>query len=336
MVRVITVDDLRNLIRKVTLKTFMLRLIDRLERDFARWQDFDLAPRLASHYPHGVIELMPISDKDYYAYKYVNGHPGNPLDNKQTVVAVGMLADVASGYPLLISGMTKLTAIRTAATSVVASKYLAPKNATTFGIIGTGAQSEFQTLAHHFALGIKEIYYYDLDPKAMAKFDNNMQSFGVTLHPCIDAKSVVERSEIVTTATADKSHAKVVHNDWIDKGIHINGIGGDCPGKTELDPALIARSKIVVELLAQSELEGEIQHIDKKDVYAELWELVLGKKPGRESADEVTLYDSVGFALEDYSVLRLVHSMAEDYHIGHVLDMVPDTNDPKDLFSLLH
>lgn len=335
MVRVITVDDIRQLIRKVTIKYFMVRLIDRLEKDFARWHEFNCQPRLAEHFPHGVIELMPISDQDYYAFKYVNGHPGNPLEDKQTVVATGMLADIATGYPVLLSEMTLLTALRTAATSALAAKYLAMKDATSFGIIGTGAQSEFQVLAHHFGLGIDTVYYYDIDRLAMKKFLDNMSAFGLSLHPCDNAKQVVRQSQMITTATADKLHAKVVHADWVQPGSHINGIGGDCPGKTELDKDLVKKSKIVVEFSHQSLTEGEIQHFSDDKIYAELWQLVAGKKPGRESQQEITLFDSVGFALEDYSVLRLVYALAEEFHIGHVMDLVPGSRSAKDLFGLI-
>jgi len=232
--------------------------------------------------------------------------------------------------------MTILTAMRTAATSVLASKYLARKGIKSFGIIGTGAQSEFQVLAHHFSLGINKIYFFDIDPAAMEKFVENLTPFGLELHPCRDAQSIVEQSDIITTATAVKTKAKVVLKDWIKSGTHINGIGGDCPGKTELDPSLLAACKIVVEQLEQSKKEGEIQQLGEGKIFAELWELVSGKKNGRESEQEITLFDSVGFALEDYSVLRLVSSLAEEYHVGHMLDMVPSHRDPKDLYSLLN
>lgn len=336
MVRVITMDDVRNLVRKLTLNTIFLRLADSLEYDFSNWSSFKLEPRLATHFPHGVIELMPVCNQEYYSFKYVNGHPGNPKDNKSTVVAIGMLADIESGYPVLISEMTLLTALRTATISAVASKYLAHKGAKTFGMIGTGAQSEFQVLAHHYILGVNQIYYYDIDAKAMQKFENNLAGYDLHLHRCEDVKSVIKHSEIITTATADKRASKIIDSSWLQKGVHLNAIGGDCPGKTEIDPELTARAKVVVELLDQTKTEGEIQHLAGNNVHAELWEIIVGQKPGREAADEITLFDSVGFALEDYSVLRLIYALAEEYQIGHVLDLLPDSSDPKDLFSLLN
>ncbi len=334
MVRVITIEDLRQLIKKVTLKTFMLQLIERLEKDYSRWHEFDKSPRHATHYPQGVIELMPISDKEYYSFKLVNGHPDNPKEGYLTVVAIGVLSTASNGYPVLISEMTLLTAIRTAATSALASKWMAKKPVNHFGIIGTGAQSEFQTLAHHFSLGVSEIFYFDLDPKAMEKFAKNLKPYNLKLHPCKNAQSVAEQSDIVTTATAEKGRQKVILGSWVKPGTHINGIGGDCPGKTELDPSLVEKSKIVIEQFAQSKIEGEIQQLGEGRVFTELWEVVTKKKKVRTSDQEITLFDSVGFALEDYSTLRLTHLLAKEHGIGHMLDMVPDVSDPKNLFSL--
>jgi ornithine cyclodeaminase len=335
MVRVVTVEDIDQLLKKVTLKTFYLKLIERLKSDYSRWHEFDKSPRHATHVPGGVIELMPIADKAYYSFKYVNGHPNNTKQQKQTVVATGQLSLVETGYPVLISEMTVLTALRTAATSALVSQYLARRNAKTFGIIGCGAQSEFQVLAHHYGLDLHEIYYYDTDARAMEKFAANLKPYRLRMHPCTDGRSIVEKCDIVTTATAQKGRHKIVETDWVKRGCHLNKIGGDTPGKTELEASLVERCKIVVELLEQTRVEGEIQQVQNPQVYAAIWELVTGKKKGRESDEEITLFDSVGFALEDYSILRLVHQLTEEYHLGHKLDMVPHTPDPKNLFGVI-
>lgn len=345
MIRVMTVDDIRQLIYKVTLKKFFEQLFDQLERDFSRWHEFNKVPRISTHFPSGVIELMPISDHEYYAFKWVNGYPNNRLINKRTVVAMGALADVKSGYPVLLSEMTILTALRTAATSALASKHLAclgPERPPIFGIIGTGCQSEFQALAHYFLLGVREIYYFDIDPLAMEKFKKNLSAFDCILHACASAQAVVEHSTILTTATAAAGHMEVIRyddvKDNVKRGLHINAIGGDAAEKTELDVRFLRNTKIVVEYRSQTEQEGEIQQwaasrADTDLVYAELWELVSGKKPGRVTAEEMTLFDSVGFALEDYSVLRYVYQLAENFHVGHMLDMLPDSQDIKDLYA---
>lgn len=333
MVRIITPDDIKRLLKKIGLKEFFLKLLTQLESDFSRWDEFIKSPRPAFHYPHGVIELMPISDKEYFAFKYVNGHPKNPIRSKMTVVATGQLSDVETGYPILFSEMTLLTAFRTAATAAIASKYLARKNSKILAIIGTGSQSEFLVLAHYFSLGIKTIHYFDIDSHAMQKFSKNMEKFPFELKAFALVEDAVKHADIIITATAGKNRLKIIDNEWVKPGVHICGIGGDCPGKTELDPYILTRAKIVVEYYHQSKAEGEIQNLEAEDVYAELWELVSGVKPGREGDLEITLFDSVGFALEDYSILRLLETLARAEGIGEQVNLVPQIDDPKNLFG---
>lgn len=335
MVRIITVDDIKHLIRKVTLDRFFSDLIDKLKDCFSRWNEFHKMPRMVTHFSHGVIELMPLWGKDYYTVKYVNGHPLNPQQNKQTVIGTGFLADIATGYPVIISEMTLLTALRTAATSALAALYMAKSDASTFAIIGTGAQSEFQVLAHRTVFPIKTVKFFDIDTQAMDKFELNLQSYGFDLQRCHSVQEAVADADIVTTATAAKKQASILKAEWLVPGMMINAIGGDCRGKTELTQKILKHSKIVVEYIDQAQHEGEIQNYDLDEVYAELWELVTKKKPGRTSDQEIFVFDSVGFALEDYAVLRLVSHLASVFHIGHMLDMIPSIKDSKNLFSIL-
>lgn len=335
MQKIITIDDLKEIINQLGINNFFSQLITELKKDFSRWQDFNKTPRMASHFPHGVIELMPIHDQDFYSFKYVNGHPKNPEQKTLTVVAMGVLAEVATGYPLIISEMTLLTAFRTAATAAIASSYLAKKNSKTVGIIGTGSQSEFLILAHQVALGIEKVKFFDIDPKAMKKFTHNLANTGLIFEQCDSALETIQDVDIIITAVAAKEQIHVIKDSWVKPGLHIAGMGGDCPGKTELDPAILQRSKIVVEYLPQTALEGEIQNLPIPSVYAELWELTSGKKPGRENDQEITLYDCVGFALEDFSALKLVHRLAKELRIGHQLDLIPDLEDPKNLFEII-
>ncbi|WP_204723380.1 ornithine cyclodeaminase [Fastidiosibacter lacustris] len=338
--KVISVEKLAELIHKHGLKQYFIDLMATLKGDFLRWQEFDKIPRPAFHVPDGVIELMPTADKQLFAYKYVNGHPKNPLQNKQTIIATGQLSKVSDGHPLLISEMTVLTGLRTAATAALATDYLARKDAKTLALIGTGAQSDFQALATALVRDIKTIRYHDIDPKAMCRFEKNMQTYNFELVPCKSNEEAIKGADIVTVCTACKAHAIVIENDWVRPGVHINGLGGDCPGKTELDKSILTRAKVVVEFFEQSFIEGEIQCFTeqeaKKVVYAELWELIEGQKQGRTSADEITVFDSVGFALEDFSVLKLTYQLAEKYDIGVPINMIPVLKDPKDLFSVLN
>ena len=333
--RLITTTDMRRLIHEMGLAEFNARLLEALERDFGRWEAFKLSPRHATYYPQGVIELMPCADDRLYAFKYVNGHPGNPHQGKLSVVALGMLADVATGYPLLLCEMTWLTALRTAATAALGARYLARPDSQVLAMIGTGAQSEFQALALAGVLPLTTIRYYDPDGRAMAKFAANLGGRIPRLIPCKDAAEAAEGACVIVTATAAKRRNRILTPEMLGPGVHIHALGGDCPGKTELDPRLLDRARVVVEYLPQSRVEGEIQNRPQAQVHAELWEIVTGRRPGRESPGELTLLDSVGFALEDYSALHLVHELAGELGIGGEAALIPQPADPKDLFGAL-
>jgi ornithine cyclodeaminase len=335
MVMIVDTPALAVLVKRVGVETFLKELADRTEADFALWPSFEKSARLAAHSRVGVLELMPTSNAEWFSFKLVNGHPGNPAMGLLTVTAIGMLADVATGYPKLISEMTVLTALRTAATSAMAARRLANPGATTMALIGTGAQGEFQALAFKACLGIKRIQYFDTDAHAMQKFARNLADSSLELIPAANADAAVKGAEIITTATAVKAQQVVLTDRLVGSGVHVNAIGGDCPGKTELEAKLLARARIFVEFLPQTLIEGDIQALGPNAEATELWRVITGQSPGRRTRDEVTIFDSVGFALEDYSALRYVFDKARALGIGRELPMVPDPKDPKDLFGYL-
>lgn len=334
--KIITVESLTELLKRHGFDNYMMDLMKALKRDFKNWHSFTKMPRPAMHVPDGVLELMPICDNNrYYSFKYVNCHPKNPLIGKQTIVATGQLASIDTGYPLMFSEMTMLTAFRTAANAALATDLMARKNARTLALIGTGAQSEFQVLALKLVRDIREVRYFDIDSKAMDKFEKNMQGKHLKLVRCKNAKEAIEGVDIITVCTACKAHVDVIKNDWVKAGVHINALGGDTIGKTELELSILSRCRIVVEYFDQCVIEGEIQRLDKEKVrefiHAELYELVNGAKKGRDNNQEITLFDSVGIALEDYSALRLTYELTEKYNIGKELNLTPILNNPKDL-----
>jgi len=314
---------------------FLDGLIARLEECFRRWRDFRMVPRPSFYYPTGVMEVMPVSDDEYYAVKIVNGHPGNPGRGLLSVVAVGVLAEVETGYPLMIADATLLTALRTAAASAVATKYLARGDSRVLGIVGTGAQSEFQCIAVSRVRPVEEVVYFDLDPRAMEKFEENLGDAGFRLRRAGSAREVAEASDVLVTSTAGRGRRKVVRSEWVRPGTHINAIGGDAPGKTELDPRILEEAKVVVEYLEQARVEGEIQNVGPEAVYAELWEVVTGAKPGRTSRDEITVFDSVGIALEDWAALTYTYELAGELGVGLEVDLLPAPSNPKNLYSLI-
>ncbi len=318
----------------------MKDLMKALKRDFSRWEKFTKMPRPSMQVAGGVLELMPICDNElYYSYKYVNCHPKNPLSGKMTVVATGQLSRIDNGYPLMFSEMTLLTAFRTAAESALATDLMARKNSHVLAIIGTGAQSEFQVRGMQLVRDITEVRYFDIDKKAMDKFEKNMKKSGLRLTRCKNAKEAVRSADIITVVTACRANVDVIKNAWVTEGMHINALGGDTVDKTELEKSILTRSRVVVEYFDQSFIEGEIQKFSEKEarklVYAELFELVTGKKKGRDNDKEITLFDSVGIGLEDYSALRLLYELSEKYGIGEDEEMVPNIQDPKDLYAML-
>ncbi|MDD5478138.1 ornithine cyclodeaminase [Rhodoferax sp.] len=331
----LSVQDVATLVAKAGTATTLRRLADYIAIDYRRWQDFDKCARVASHSTDGVIELMPISDATTYAFKYVNGHPKNTRLGLPTVMAFGVLADVATGIPLLLSELTLSTALRTAAMSAVAARALARPNSKSMALIGNGAQAEFQALAFQHLLGIEEIRLFDTDALATAKLMRNLQGTGLRLIVCNSIAQVVRGADIVTTVTADKTNATILTPELIEPGMHINGVGGDCPGKTELHPDVLRAASVFVQYEPQTRIEGDLQQLPPDFAVTELWQVLRGEAPGRTSEAQITLFDSVGFALEDYSVLRYLRDVAAQAGLGQKLSLLPELADPKDLFSLI-
>jgi ornithine cyclodeaminase len=313
----------------------MVDLAAEIEADFLRWDQFDKTPRVASHSDIGVIELMPTSDGETYGFKYVNGHPANTKSGLQTVTAFGLLADVATGYPLLLSEMTILTALRTAATSAMAARHLARGGASVMAVIGNGAQAEFQAMAFKAICGITQVRLYDIDPAATEKTARNRRGTGLEIACCVSPQDAMLGAQIITTCTADKARATILTDNMVGAGVHINAVGGDCPGKTELARDILLRSSIFVEYPPQTRVEGEIQQLGADHPVVELWQVMAGLVPGRRSDAEITLFDSVGFAIEDFSALRYVLGKVRETGFCEELDMIADPDDPRDLFGMI-
>jgi len=335
LVPFVSVDSMMKIVNEIGAAKMIAEIADYIEADFKRWDRFDKTPRIASHSKEGVIELMPTSDGETYGFKYVNGHPANMARGFQTVTAFGLLARVDNGYPILLSEMTILTALRTAATSSLVAKYLAPEHAKTMAMIGNGAQCEFQALAFQEVVGVDTIRLYDIDRKASQKVAKNLQETGLNVAICSSSEEAVQGAEIITTCTADKQYATILTDNMVGPGVHINAIGGDCPGKTELHKDILHRSDIFVEYLPQTRIEGEIQQLSDDYPVTEIWQVMTGLAPGRKRPDHITLFDSVGFATEDFSALRYIKDRLADFPHFIELDMLADPDDPRDLFGMV-
>ncbi|MBD3786706.1 MAG: ornithine cyclodeaminase [Sphingomonadales bacterium] len=331
----VSVENMMRLVNAIGVEPFIAGLAEYIEADFRRWPEFDKTPRVASHSPEGVIELMPTADAENYGFKYVNGHPKNMREGYQTVTAFGVLSSVGNGYPLLLSEMTLLTALRTAATSALVGRYLAPEGAEVMAMIGNGAQCEFQALAFRALCGITRLRLHDIDPAATRKAARNLRAQGFEIVECATAQAAVEGAQIITTCTADKQYATILSDNMVGAGVHLNAIGGDCPGKTELHADILRRAEIFVEYPPQTRIEGEIQQLAPDHPVTELWQVMRGEAPGRRDAKQITLFDSVGFAIEDFSALRFVQARIKGTEFFEPLDMLADPDDPRDLYGML-
>ena len=336
MTTLLTTQDLKSIVAAYGLGPSLRRLAETIEADFRRWPEFDKTARVASHSANGVIELMPIADATLYGFKYVNGHPKNTRAGLPTVMAFGVLADVATGRPQLVAELTLTTAMRTAATSVLAARALARPDARVMALIGNGAQSEFQALAFHHLLGIDTLRVFDIDASATAKLLRNLRGVpGLRIVVCRSTAEAVRGADIVTTITADKTNATIITADMLEPGMHLNAVGGDCPGKTELARGVLERAKVFVEYEPQSRIEGDVQQMPADFAVTELWRVLNREASGRDNAAQITVFDSVGFALEDLSALRWLRDCAHELGLGESIDLIPALADPKDLFAEL-
>jgi ornithine cyclodeaminase len=339
MVDYIGVERVQELVTRIGPARFIEALATEIEHDYRRWREFDKSPRHATHSTVGVIELMPTSDGRLYSFKYVNGHPKNTAAGLLTVTAFGVLSDVETGYPLLLSEMTFTTALRTAAMSALAARRMARPDSRVMALIGNGAQSEFQALAFNHMLGIRELRLYDTDSRATLKLERNLLKLSLRdlrIVRCSSVAEAVSGADIATTVTADKCNAVILTPAMIQPGMHINAVGGDCPGKTELHADILRRpdARVIVEYAPQCRIEGEIQQLEPWFPVTELSDVLTGKAVARASDEEVTVFDSVGFALTDFSALRYLHRLNRDQRVAPAgIDLVPDLDDPKDLFG---
>jgi ornithine cyclodeaminase len=179
---------------------------------------------------------------------------------------------------------------------------------------------------------------YDIDPAATDKCKANLQGYGFDITVCSSAREAAQGADIITTVTADKQNATILTDDMVGPGVHINAVGGDCPGKTELEKALVLRASLFVEYPPQTRIEGELQQLAADYPVNEMWQVIRGELAGRKNDEEVTLFDSVGFATEDFSALRYIRDQLGKPGMTGMyenLDMIADPDDPRDLYGMV-
>ncbi|MFQ5711188.1 MAG: alanine dehydrogenase [Candidatus Geothermarchaeales archaeon] len=278
---------------------------------------------------HGDLRPMPayIEALNKAGVKIVGAYPENPKRfNLPLVMGTMILVDPDTGHPFSIMDACWLTAMRTGAGGGVAAKYLSRKNARTLGIIGAGMQARTQFMAIDMVRSIERVYVNDIIPEKAQKYAEEMgKSCGADFIPVEDPSKAVRGVDVLVTATPTTK--PIVRNEWVEPGLHINAIGADAPGKQELDFEVLKRAKIVVDDWEQSSHAGEINValsrgiITKDHVYGELGEVVAGKKPGRTSDDEITIFDSTGLSIQDVATATKVYENALKKDLGLKVDL---------------
>lgn len=258
--------------------------------------------------------------------KWVNVHTGNRRFGLPSVMGVLILNDPKTGFPLSIMDATYLTNIRTGAAGGVAAKYLARRDSNVISIIGCGVQAETQLLALKEAFKIKLIKIYDISPLAVKRYVKIMKHIKLNIIPAKTIRDCIKDADIIVTTTPSRS--PLVKSEWVKDGVHINAIGADAKGKQELEPKLLKRSKIVIDDLRQAVSSGEVNvplskgFLSKNDIYSTLGDIIIGKRPGRTSDKEITIFDSTGLAIQDVSIASFIYKKALSKGIGKRIDIV--------------
>lgn len=260
------------------------------------------------------------------ALKWVNVHPKNIRFGLPSVMAIIILSDPQNGLPLCIMDGTYPTSLRTGAAGGVAAKYLARRDSRVVGMVGCGVQARAQLGALLEIFDIKEVKVWGHKESNVKKFIKDMRRKNLRLIGTKTVEDCVRDCDIVVTTTP--SRKPLVKLKWLKKGAHINAIGADARGKEELEPAILKKSKIVVDSYAQASHSGEInvplkkKVIKKSDIYADIGEIVTGRKKGRTDQDELTVFDSTGLAIQDVAMADLIYKTAIMKKIGRWVKFV--------------
>jgi alanine dehydrogenase len=274
------------------------------------------------HVKAGLLDL----GRSYFAAKVNGNFPENGSRfGLPTIQGVIVLCDARNGTPLALMDSRDITSLRTAAATAVAAKYLARQDSRTITICGCGNQGRIQLKALSRVCRLETAFAYDMDGERAVRFSEDLTSdLGISIKPVSDLAAAVRQSDICVTCTT--SLEPLLGCDDVSPGTFIAAVGADNPQKQELHPGLMARSKIVCDILEQCAVMGDLHHaldaglVTRANVHAELGEIVAGKKPGRESREEITIFDSTGMALQDVAAAAFLYEKAQRDGSGVRLD----------------
>lgn len=290
----------------------MLPLTEAIEAVEAAFKDkaegqVIMPPKLIIPLPGGDFRAMPayLPRQKIAGVKVVNSHPNNRERGLPAVMATLVVVEPETGFPLAVIEATYLTALRTAAAGALGTRTLANLNSRKLAILGAGTQGRFQLLSHKLILpNLEQVCIWSLDEDLAWEVKRDLEpQLGVEIKVCPDPETAVKEANVVVTTTP--SRKPLVKNEWISEGMHFTCIGADAPGKQELDPAILQRARIFLDDMAQGMESGEVNVplseglLKPEQIVGELGEVLVGKKEGRRSDDEITIFSSTGLAIQD-------------------------------------
>jgi alanine dehydrogenase len=311
----------------------MADCMDAVEKAFAEMANGTavLPLRINITPPDGLALYMPayLKDMGALACKVVTVYKNNPAKHDlPTTIGKVLLQNPETGEVICIMDGGYLTAVRTGAASGVATRYLAreEKNQTA-GIFGAGVQARMQLWAVKLARDIVRAYVYDVSDEAVKKFiDNLSRKLDLEIIKANSPDQILDEADIICTATS--SPTPIFDGNKVRAGIHVNGIGSHTPKARELDTAIIKRSKLIADsydacLKEAGDIMIPIEEgaIDKNHMFAELGEIIIGKKASRENDSEITLFKSNGLAIQDAATAKLVYDKALKAGIGSEVNL---------------
>ncbi len=290
----------------------LLPLVEAIEAVEAAFKDKAegqavMPPKLIIPLPGGDFRAMPayLPRQKVAGVKVVNSHPNNRERGLPSVIATLVMIEPETGFPIAVIEATYLTALRTAAAGALGTKTFARHNSRKLAILGAGTQGRFQLLSHKFVMSnLEQVRVWSLDEELAWQLKREFEpQLGVEIAICSSAKEAVDEADVIVTTTP--SRKPLVQNEWVSDGTHITCIGADAPGKQELDPAILQRARIFLDDMAQGMESGEVNvplHkglLKPEQIAGELGEVLIGKKEGRRSDDEITVFSSTGLAIQD-------------------------------------
>lgn len=321
--------DNQTIKKLVTIKE-AIKAIEQVFRYFGQGK-VQMPPKLYIHLDkyRGDFRAMPayVEGLKGCAIKWVNVHPENIRRSLPTVMAIIIFSDPRNGFPLCVMDATYATALRTGAAGGIAAKYLARPDSKRIALIGCGVQARTQLQALNELFEIERVNIWGPNRAEAIRFIKQMgQLRKLKIQIQNTVKACVKDSDIIVTTTP--SRQPLVNSKWIKAGTHINAIGADARGKQELDPMILKRAKIVVDAWGQASHSGEINvpirkgKLSKKDIYADIGQIVAGKKQGRRKKEEITVFDSTGLAIQDVAIANIIYRKATKLKKGKYVNFI--------------